>query len=153
MTIIAVELIDESFEKIRPNLDRFTVSFYNNLLEVHPELKSLFLKTNMAEQSTMLMGALVLAVKNIHKPKLIATTLKKLGARHVKYGASSKYYPYFGKALLNTLEEYLGSDWNPSVERAWRDAYQSIVELMLEGATTETKKRFILIWREKLSRN
>ncbi|MGF1490749.1 MAG: globin family protein [Prochloraceae cyanobacterium] len=149
MIAIKIQLIDESFEKIRPNLEKFTVSFYENLLNSHPELKPMFAKTNISEQSNMLMGSLILAVKNIHKPELIATTLKKLGGRHVKYGASSEYYSYFGEALLATLKEYLKEDWNPTLALAWRDAYESIVRLMLEGATAETKKRFNSIWNRK----
>ncbi|MDJ0725796.1 MAG: globin domain-containing protein [Prochloraceae cyanobacterium] len=146
MTTIKIELVDETFEKIRPNLAEFTISLYNNLLNINPKFEALFAKTDMSEQRRMLMGVLVLAIKNIHKPHLIASSLNRLGARHVQYGANFTYYNYFGQALLITLEEYLGSEWNPTVEKAWRDAYQSIVGLMLEGATKETKRRFILIW-------
>lgn len=148
MYAINVQLIDESFDKIRPNIEQFTASFYYNLFAIHPELKSLFVKTNIAEQSKMLMGALILAVKNINKPESIATALKNLGARHVKYGAISEYYPYFGEALLLTLQDYLGADWTPPVKQAWRDAYNSIVNLMLEGATATTKPRRIIFSRD-----
>lgn len=140
---LPIELLDRSFELIRPRVEDFAASFYINLFHLHPQLKPFFAKTDMVEQRKMLMGALVLAINNIHKPEQIATTLKRLGGRHIKYGASLEYYPLFGEALLTTLEDYLGSDWTEEVEKAWFEAYHAITELMLTGAQEQTDKQLL----------
>ncbi|MDJ0718387.1 MAG: globin family protein [Prochloraceae cyanobacterium] len=138
---IKVELLDNSFNLIRPRIEEFVTSFYENLFSAHPEFKVFFMKTDMVEQKKMLIGALTLALKNIHKPELIATTLKRLGARHVKYGAEADYYPSFCDALLITLEDYLDSHWTEEMKQAWIDAYNAITQLMLEGYEEERKKK------------
>ncbi|MEC4988141.1 MAG: globin family protein, partial [Oscillatoria sp. PMC 1068.18] len=133
-TASPVELVESSFEKIKPQANEFVASFYENLFTASPEAKPLFNTTNMAEQKKKLLASLVLVVENIRKPEVLESALKGLGAKHVKYGALPEHYPLVGNALLTTFEQYLGSDWTPEVKQAWVDAYGSITELMLSGA-------------------
>jgi hypothetical protein len=41
-----VELLEQSFDKIKPLADEFGASFYEKLFTAHPELKPLFAKTD-----------------------------------------------------------------------------------------------------------
>ena len=138
---LPVELVEWSFELIRPRAEDFAASFSSNLFHLHPELKPLFAQTEPVEQRKMLVGALALASANLHKPEQLATTLKRLGGRHLKYGVRWEYYPLFGEALFTTLEDYLGSDWTAEVEQAWFEAYQAITQLMLTGAQEQREKK------------
>ncbi len=138
---LPIELLDRSFELIRPRVEDFAASFYINLFHLHPQLKPFFAKTDMVEQRKMLVGALVLAINNIHKPEQIVTTLKRLGGRHLTYGVPLEYYRLFGESLFTTLGDYLGDDWTAEVEQAWFDAYQAITQLMLTGAQEKTEKK------------
>jgi hypothetical protein len=49
-----VELLEQSFEKIKPSADEFAASFYEKLFTAHPELKPLFATTDMAKQQKKL---------------------------------------------------------------------------------------------------
>lgn len=129
-----VELLEQSFERVKPRADEFATSFYENLFTDNPEAKPLFANTDMAKQKKMLIASLVLVVDNLRKPDVLTKTLKDLGARHVKYGTLSEHYPLVGGAILKTFESYLGSDWTPEVKQAWVDAYGAITDLMLAGA-------------------
>ncbi|MBC6478965.1 MAG: flavohemoprotein [Hormoscilla sp. GM7CHS1pb] len=129
-----VELLEQSFDLIKPRADEFSTSFYNNLFTDNPEAKPLFANTDMETQKKKLMDSLVLVVDNLHQPDVLTKTLKELGARHVEYGTLSEHYPLVGGAILKTFESYLGSDWTPEVKQAWVDAYGAITELMLAGA-------------------
>ncbi|MTJ12270.1 flavohemoprotein [Anabaena sp. UHCC 0187] len=129
-----VEVLEQSFEKIKPHADKFAASFYENLFQAHPEVKPLFTKTDMKKQETMLLKALVLVVENLRNPEALSPVLNALGARHVGYGAIPKYYEPVGKALLITFEQYLAEDWTPEIKQAWLDAYGVITTLMLKGA-------------------
>ncbi|ELS02390.1 hemoglobin-like flavoprotein [Xenococcus sp. PCC 7305] len=131
---LQVELLEESFEAIKPQANEFVNSFYENLFTANPEAKPLFKTTDMAEQKKKLLASLVLVVENLRKPDALEGALRGLGARHVKYGALPEHYPLVGGALLTTFEQYLGAQWTPNVKQAWVDAYGAISEIMLDGA-------------------
>ncbi len=131
---LQVELLETSFEQVKPRADEFVTSFYNNLFTLYPEAQPLFANTDMGAQKKKLLNSLVLVVENLRMPDVLSNALKGLGARHVKYGALPEHYPLVGNALLTTFEQYLGSDWTPEVKQAWVDAYGAITNLMLEGA-------------------
>ncbi|MEM9805184.1 MAG: globin family protein [Cyanobacteria bacterium P01_D01_bin.56] len=129
-----VELLEQSFELVKPKADEFVGSFYNNLFTDYPASKPLFEHSDMGKQQQMLKGALVMVIENLRKPDVLSNALKGLGARHVKYGALPEHYPLVGNSLLKTLEQYAGSAWTPDLKEAWTGAYGAITELMLEGA-------------------
>ncbi|MDJ0537047.1 MAG: globin family protein [Xenococcaceae cyanobacterium MO_207.B15] len=131
---LQVELLEQSFEAIKPSANDFVNSFYNNLFTANPEAKPLFATTNMTEQKKKLLGSLVLVVENLRKPEVLDDTLRGLGARHIKYGALPEHYPLVGNALLTTFEQYLKDKWTPDVKQAWIDAYGTISQMMLDGA-------------------
>lgn len=131
---LQVEVLEQSFEQIKPQANEFVSSFYENLFSANPEAKPLFAHTDMAKQKKMLLSSLVLVVENLRKPEVLSSTLQGLGARHVKYGALPEHYPLVGNALLKTFADYLGEQWTPTVEQAWTEAYGAITALMLDGA-------------------
>jgi len=131
---LQVELLEQSFEQVKPQAEEFVNSFYDNLFTDYPAAKPLFEHTNMAKQKQMLLGALVMVVQNLRKSDVLSESLKGLGARHVKYGALPEHYPLVGNSLLKTFEQYLGTNWQEEVKQAWVDAYGAITTLMLEGA-------------------
>ncbi|MEL7333335.1 MAG: globin family protein, partial [Cyanobacteria bacterium J06560_2] len=131
---LKVELLEQSFELVKPKADEFVASFYDNLLTDYPASKPLFAHTSMPKQQQMLKGALVMVVENLRKPEVLSKSLGGLGARHVKYGALPEHYPLVGNSLLKTLGQYAGDAWTPELKEAWTGAYGAITELMLEGA-------------------
>ncbi|MBW4567958.1 MAG: pentapeptide repeat-containing protein [Tolypothrix carrinoi HA7290-LM1] len=140
---LPVELLESSFEKIKPHADEFTASFYEHLFTGHPELKPLFATTDMAKQQKKLLNALVLVVENLRNAEALEPVLNALGKRHVGYGAIAKYYGPVGEALLMSFEQYLQQDWTPEVKQAWVDAYRAITALMLKGASAESAPKVI----------
>ena len=131
---LQVELLEQSFEEVKPQANEFVDSFYENLFSANPEAKPLFEHTNMASQKKMLLNSLVMVVENLRNPDVLSQALKGLGARHVKYGALPEHYPLVGGALLTTFEQYLGEKWTPETKEAWVGAYGAIAEIMLDGA-------------------
>ncbi|MFE1746307.1 globin family protein [Coleofasciculus sp. H7-2] len=129
-----VELLEQSFEKVKSRADEFAASFYENLFTAHPEMKPLFATTDMAKQQKKLINALVLVVESLRNPDALGEVLKALGGRHIGYGATAKHYGPVGEALLVSLEQYLQEDWTPEVKLAWVNAYRAITQTMLQGA-------------------
>ncbi|MFB2892815.1 globin, partial [Aerosakkonemataceae cyanobacterium BLCC-F50] len=64
-----VELLEQSFEKIKPHAHEFVVSFYENLFAANPEVKPLFAQTDMTNQYKKLLNSLVLVVENLRQPE------------------------------------------------------------------------------------
>ncbi|HEY9810785.1 MAG TPA: globin domain-containing protein [Halomicronema sp.] len=131
---LPVELLEKSFEQIKPHSDEFAATFYKNLFEAHPEIKPLFAKTEMLNQHKKLINSLVVVVESFRDPEALAQVLNVLGARHIGYGAIPKYYPAVGQALFTSFEEYLGEEWTEEVKEAWGDAFRLITAQMLKGA-------------------
>lgn len=133
-TELPIELLEQSFEKVKPHANEFASSFYDNLFASHPELKHLFSKTDMKGQEKKLLNSLVLLVENLRNPEVLAPVLNALGARHVSYGAIPKYYGSVQQALLMTFEQYLQEDWTEEVKDAWTKALRAITAQMLKGS-------------------
>lgn len=129
-----IELLEESFQRVKLHADEFAASFYENLFTAYPEVKPLFAKIDMATQQKKLLNALVLVVENLRNPEVLGQVLNTLGARHIGYGAIPKYYPAVGEALLTTFAQYLQEDWTSEVKQAWLDAFSAIADEMLKGA-------------------
>lgn len=133
-TGLKVELLEESFGKVKPSANEFAASFYENLFTDYPDAKPLFAKTDISEQSKKLLASLVFVVENLKKPGALTEALKGLGARHVQYGALPEHYPLVGNTLLKTFGQFLKEDWTSETKDAWVEAYGVITEVMLEGA-------------------
>lgn len=131
---LSVEVLEQSFNLIKPHAIEFASSFYSNLLTDYPQAQPLFANTDMTKQEEKLTNALVLVVENLRKPDVLSDVLEQLGVKHAQYGTLPEHYPLVGGALLRTFESYLGSNWTPEVRQAWTNAYGVITTLMLEGA-------------------
>ncbi len=129
-----VELLSQSFARIKPSTTEFASSFYANLFADYPQVQPLFVNTNMAEQEKKLLSAIELVIENLRQPDVLTNPLRGLGAGHVKYGVLPEHYPMVGETLLKTFSSYLKADWTLEVEQAWTSAYTAIASLMLEGA-------------------
>lgn len=132
--MLNVEALQTSFQRVQAAPQAFSTAFYANLLGDYPEVKPLFAKTRMIEQSDHLFTSLQFVVANLRSTELLETTLKGLGTRHVKYGVLPQHYPMVGNSLLKTLANLTGDAWTLEVKQAWIDAYAAITTIMLEGA-------------------
>ncbi|MEX0270884.1 mechanosensitive ion channel domain-containing protein [Leptolyngbyaceae cyanobacterium UHCC 1019] len=129
-----VELVECSFEKVRPYASEFSASFYQNLFRSNPKLRSLFRDTDMEKQQQKLMSTLVLLVQSVRDPDRLVPILKDLGAKHKGYGVIEDHYPTVCAVLLKTFEQYLKADWTKEVQQAWTSTFDAISQIMLEGA-------------------
>ncbi len=129
----SVRAVEQSLDAVMPHKEEFAARFYVNLFRFEPQLQPLFAKTNMDEQKKMLISALTLVAKCLEKPVVLASTIRGLGARHVRYGVQEEKLYLFEKALLATFAEFAGSTWNSDTERAWSEAYAIVMQLLIEG--------------------
>jgi hemoglobin-like flavoprotein len=133
MTPRQIELVQESFTKVLPIAPAAAQMFYERLFTLDPTLRPLF-KGNLKDQGRMLMMMIAGTVRGLSNPPALVPVLKDLGARHVGYGVKEQHYDTVGSALIWTLQEGLGQDFNDEVCEAWVQAYQLLSSVMQQGA-------------------
>ena len=108
--------------------------FYNRLFEIAPEVKFMFSKTAMPEQSKKLLTMLSYVIAKLDKLEDIIDEVAKLAQRHEGYGVKADHYTAVGTALLFTLEQGLGTQWNKELRAAWTEVYTVLSEAMINAA-------------------
>lgn len=136
---IDVELVRESFARIRPKIDELMETFFATLFERHPDIAQLFDGVNMKQQRSMMANALVFVVENLDAMEIASGTLEEMGHRHIDYGARPEHYPAMGECLLHALATVTGKKWNNKLESQWTEIYATISSFMLKGAERATE--------------
>jgi len=133
MTPDQVRLVQESFAKVAPIADQAASMFYDRLFATAPQVRAMF-PADMAEQQRKLMATLTIVVNGLSNLESILPAASSLATRHVAYGARPEHYPVVGAALLWTLEQGLGKEWNEEVADAWTAAYAMLSDFMIKQA-------------------
>jgi hemoglobin-like flavoprotein len=133
-----ITLVQESFSKVAPIADQAAALFYRRLFEIAPQTRALF-KADMSEQGRKLMNTLGVVVRGLTNLESILPAASALAKRHVEYGVKAEHYAPVGEALLWTLEQGLGDDWNASTREAWTKAYETLSDFMIGKAYGKTK--------------
>jgi hemoglobin-like flavoprotein len=133
MTPDDVELVQSTFEQVRPISQEAAGMFYGRLFEIAPEVKPLF-KGDMTEQGRKLMATLAVVVGSLHSLPTILPAASTLAKKHVEYGVKPSHYAAVGAALLWTLERGLGTAWTPEIANAWTSAYATLSNFMIGEA-------------------
>jgi len=107
--------------------------FYSKLFVDLPEVKHLF-KIPRAEQSKKLVEMISVIVGRLDRLDELTEEIKQLAIRHVGYGVKVAHYKAVGEALLWTLRQGMGRDWNKEVESAWQACYKILSDTMIRAA-------------------
>lgn len=133
MTPREIEIVQQTFEKVRPIAPAAAELFYGKLFELDPTLRPLF-KGDIREQGRMLMSMIAGAVRGLSNAAALVPVLTDLGRRHEAYGVIDRHYVTVGSALIWTLEQGMGKDFTAEVRDAWCAAYELMAGVMQQGA-------------------
>jgi len=134
MTTKQIESVKSSWALVA-TIDPETVGslFYGRLFEIAPELKHMF-RNPMPEQSKKLLAMLGYVISKLNRLEDIIEEVVKLAQRHVNYGVKEDHYTVVGAALLWTLEQGLGDNWNEELKDAWTCCYITLSSAMINAA-------------------
>ena len=135
MTPEQIEMVQSSWKKVIPIREQAAELFYGRLLELDPKLKSLF-SGDMKEQGRKLTTMIATAVNGLNDLEAIVPAVQDLGKRHVDYGVSAEDYDTVGAALIWTLGQGLGDEFNSELESAWVTTYSLLADTMKQAAST-----------------
>ena len=107
--------------------------FYGKIFEIAPDARDMF-KTEIPEQSKKVFSMLNYVISKLDSLEDIIGEIAKLARRHTTYGVKEEHYAVVGNALLWTLEEGLGTDWNEDLKEAWSDCYSILATAMINAA-------------------
>ncbi len=129
MTPQQIQIVQSTFQQIKPHADGVAQRFYQRLFELDPALRPMF-KGDMARQRGMLMAMLGTAVNGLGNIAALLPQVQALGARHTGYGVTQAHYRTVGNALIDTLALGLGEVFTPGVREAWTAAYSVLAGAM-----------------------
>jgi hemoglobin-like flavoprotein len=138
MTAQQVNLVKNSwklFQAISPELVGDV--FYSKLFMAVPKVRHLFYITTK-EQSKKLVEMLNVIVGRLDRFHELTEDIRQLAIRHTGYGVKPDHYMAVGDALLWTLEQGLGKDWNEEVKDAWAACYSILSKTMIDAAGYNT---------------
>jgi len=134
MTTEQILLVKKSWSIFR-EIDPVLVGdvFYSKLFFDMPSLEKLF-HTPKEEQSRKLIEMLSVIVGRLDRLEELTEEIKQLAIRHVQYGVKEQHYKGVGSALLWTLRQGLGNDWNEKVDEAWAACFQILSDTMINAS-------------------
>ncbi|MEI4470431.1 globin family protein [Frigidibacter sp. MR17.24] len=137
-----IVLVRASFHLLDQVKGQASGMFYGRLFSIAPELRSLFARTDMLQQSGKLWAMLGRIVEMLDQPQHLMPAAEKLAREHVAFGVEPEHYPPVGAALLWTLDQAMGAAWSDETKEAWEAAYLGLSQVMIRaaylGGTTET---------------
>lgn len=139
MTTHQINLIKSSWQAAAANPAVVGELFYGRLFEIAPEVKPMFSRTTVAEQSKKLLTMLSYVIAKLDKLEDIIAEVVKLAQRHRDYGVKEEHYTMVGAALIWTLEKGLGDKWNEELKEAWTTCYITLSLAMINAAGYEQK--------------
>jgi hemoglobin-like flavoprotein len=134
MTPDKIRLVKASFDQVFPMVGTLTETFYEQLFERKPELKSVFPKDLMTQKQKF-SDMLSFLVSNLDRPEVIEQTITSLARRHAGYGATVDDFSHVGGALLHALKTHAPEGMEQSVAAAWLETYEFVSDLMIDEMT------------------
>jgi len=113
--------------------------FYSKLFFDMPYLEKLF-HTPREEQSRKLIEMLSIIVGRLDNLDELTEEIKQLAIRHVQYGVKEPHYKAVGTALLWTLQQGLGKDWDEGVEEAWASCFNILSTTMINASGYKNRR-------------
>ena len=130
---LAIELLEESFDRIAPRSAELADRFCTTLFLVAPGERDLFAPVQVRSQRAAVVAALALVRQSLGDPEALAAGFEALGARHARSGVTSRHCLVAGDALLRSLARVVGPAWTPALRDAWAELWWIVAEALLAG--------------------
>jgi hemoglobin-like flavoprotein len=126
--------IQDSLHRILASQKIFGRYFYETFFAQCPEARKYFEGVNIERQAVLLTMALVVIEKQHSCPYLAAEEyLKYLGTKHHDWRIPKRLYANWSAAMLATLAQFHGDDWEASVSQEWQEAIENVIGIMFQG--------------------
>ena len=134
-----LELIQQTWEKVKPHGKEWGPKFYNNMWTKYPEVRTTFFPESKPEiQGPRLYASLNFMIKNASDIETLKQYCFNMGDRHKKYHIAREHFKVVGDAFIMTLTEFLGEDFTPEVKAQFVLLYDVVAEMTIKGLEADT---------------
>ncbi len=132
MTITPEDIsrVQNSFVTLALDFDPHASFFYDALFKHAPDLRQLF-RDDLAGQGMKFMTTLQVIVEKLGDEEDIATQFMGLGRTHSALGIRQAHFEPMEEALIDTLRNALGAEFDAETEKSWRKAYKVVSANMI----------------------
>lgn len=129
-----LDLVKASIPVLEDHGETITRSFYDILLNRHPELRHIFNAANQhkATQARALADAVFAYASNIETPENLTAAVNRIAHKHASLLVRPEHYPLVGGALLEALAGHLGVGMDDPIIQAWADAYGVLAKIFID---------------------
>lgn len=125
-----LRIIRSSFDRLRSQLERHSLYFYERLFHRAPEMRELF-RDDIEGQGMKFMRTLGVILDRLDDLEAAAGQYADLGRTHAILGIKPEQFAPMEEALIDTLRHALGDDFSDTLETAWRRAYRHVADNMI----------------------
>ena len=134
-----LELIQATWEKVKPHGKEWGPKFYGNMWTKYPHVKTQFFADSKPEiQGPRLFASLSYMIKNASDVETLKQYCFNMGDRHKKYSCHREDFKVVGETLITTLEQFLGDEFTPEVRAQFVLLYDVVAEMTIKGLEAET---------------
>jgi hemoglobin-like flavoprotein len=111
------------------NNPEFFETFYNKFMSKSPEIRAMFVNTNMAAQRGLLRGGVMWLI--MHARGMSDSKIRALGESHSKkrMNINPMFYSFWLDALLETLAIF-DAEFTQDLDRTWRNTLRPGIEII-----------------------
>ena len=128
-----IDLVRAGWARVAPVKQHAGRAFYATLFNMAPAVRPMF-KEDISGQAEKLMNTLDFIVDALDELETLVPAAQELAVRHVGYGAVDAHYDAVGQALVITLKDMLGPQFDEEQERAWTEVYGALSDVMIDAA-------------------
>lgn len=124
------ELLSKNLQVVIDRDSEFSARIYDRLFERHPQLRELFGADSAPVQDEMLTETLISAVDDLEGLPWLEGNMQLLSEKHSAAEVTDEMYDWWADCVIETLAELSASDWNPRLEKLWRQQIGRLCALM-----------------------
>lgn len=128
-----IQAVQSSFKQAASDASALTRDFYKRLFELSPELRGLF-PQELTTQGEKLATMLSTIVGGLNQIEVLIPAAQDLAIRHISYGVHVEHYDIVGQALVDTLAQHLGPQFDKGTRAAWVKTYTLLADVMKKAA-------------------
>lgn len=134
MTFENTQTVQNSWALLRPEIEAFTGTVFDNLFTRDPSLRAKF-PSDMRPQLARFQSTLNMAICWLHSPEVVSPVLEDLGASLMAQGIDEDHFTFAKFAMLDALTMHLGPKFDHRIQRAWEEAFESVLDIMHQDVT------------------
>jgi hemoglobin-like flavoprotein len=129
LTARDIEIVRDDWEKVEAIADQAATLLYERLFALDRKLRFLF-PIDLAAQKLKVIRMLGTAIYGLSDPDVLMPILRTLGRKHFEFGVRDQDYELLAEALIWTLRQGLGDEFDAEHEAAWTRVYSVLTTHM-----------------------